>query len=67
MSAARKPDLRDCAIYRPDSRDGSKSFYISRSVAISLYHQNHIHMDATNGGYCPNPASRYDVRQHRVG
>jgi hypothetical protein len=54
------------AVFRPDSRDARKDFLIPLDVARDLYERGEIYGDATNGGYCPNPASNYNVRQHRI-
>lgn len=53
--------------FRPDSRNGYKDYQIPRDVALDLFQRGEIWGDATNGGYMPNPKSKYNVRQHIVG
>lgn len=37
----------------PDSRDGSKDYYIPRSKARELFDAGELHRDMTNNAYCP--------------
>jgi hypothetical protein len=63
----RRPPERVATVrFRPDSRNASNDYDIPYSVAQLLFKEGEIWGDATNGGYMPNPKSRYDVRQHRV-
>jgi hypothetical protein len=63
----RRPPERVATVrFRPDSRNASNDYDIPLSVAQLLFKEGEIWGDATNGGYMPNPKSRYDVRQHLV-
>jgi len=62
----RPPERVATVRFRPDSRNASNDYDIPYDVAQRLFKANEIHGDATNGGYMPNPSSRYDVRQHLV-
>ncbi len=53
-------------IFRPDARDARQDFHIKLVVAQDLYDRGLIAQDATNGGYCPAPGSRYNVAQHKI-
>lgn len=50
-----KKDLPPLVIFRPDSRNGSKDYYIDASIAKELFRDGVIYGDATNGGYMPSP------------
>lgn len=58
---------KNTVTFRPDSQNGYKDFQIPHDVALALFQRGEIHGDATNGGYMPNPKSKYNVRQHMVG
>jgi hypothetical protein len=62
----RPPERVATVRFRPDSRNASNDYDIPLDVAQRLFKEGTIYGDATNGGYMPNPSSRYDVRQHRV-
>lgn len=49
------PQPEGTVIFRPDSRNGFKDFYIDAVVAQRLMQDSIIHGDATNGGYMPSP------------
>lgn len=66
MARAKKSPSVPSVIFRPDSRDGRKDYLIPRDVAERLFQEGHIWGDATNGGYMPNPNSRYDVSKHKL-
>lgn len=40
------------AVVRPDSRDGSKDFYIPLADAQRYYEEGKLNKDLTNGGFC---------------
>jgi hypothetical protein len=62
----RPNDSEELVIFRPDSRNSSLDYMIPRKVAEKLFQDNEIYGDATNGGYMPNPDSKYSVIQHKV-
>ena len=45
------PPPENGVVFRPDSRNGSKDYYIDRETAKQLMREGIIHGDATNGGY----------------
>jgi hypothetical protein len=49
-------------IFRPDSRNGSKDFFIDREQAKKLFAEGVIYGDATNGGYMPSPKTPHNFK-----
>lgn len=52
----------DLVIFRPDSRNGSKDYYIRREDANRMFRDGTIYGDATNGGYMPSPKTPANFR-----
>lgn len=56
------PKPPNTVIFRPDSRNGNKDFYIDAGVARELVRAGTIYGDATNGGYMPSPATPHNFQ-----
>lgn len=57
------PRPENAVIFRPKSSDGSKDYYIDRSVANQMQRACIIAGDSTNGGFMPYPGKLFD--EHR--